>query len=33
MASQDATAFREFKKQEKTGARWIDQEGHHGQQE
>ncbi|CDJ66822.1 DNA-directed RNA polymerase I subunit RPA2, putative [Eimeria necatrix] len=29
-AFQDATAFREFKKQEKTGARWIDQEGHHG---
>ncbi|CDJ61667.1 DNA-directed RNA polymerase I subunit RPA2, putative [Eimeria maxima] len=29
-AFQDATAFREFKKQQKTGNRWIDQEGHHG---
>ncbi|KAL8452389.1 hypothetical protein Emed_001394 [Eimeria media] len=29
-AFQDATAFREFRKQKKTGNRWIDQEGHHG---
>ncbi|CDJ46216.1 DNA-directed RNA polymerase I subunit RPA2, putative [Eimeria brunetti] len=29
-AFQDATAFRDFKKQQKTGNRWIDQEGHHG---
>ncbi|KAL8430783.1 hypothetical protein Efla_004019 [Eimeria flavescens] len=29
-AFQDATAFREFPKQKKTGNRWIDQEGHHG---
>lgn len=30
LIAQDATAFREFRKQKETGNRWIDQEGHHG---